>query len=387
MTARNNIMRKPSSVPMKIWADEPPPAEVAQALRRLSQADDVCRLAVMPDVHLAKEVCNGVVVATHELIYPQAVGGDIGCGMLAAAFDGDVTPFENSDDAERVLAEFARRIPSNRHSPETQPELPDELAETALSDDRLQRESQRDGRVQLGTLGRGNHFVELQADGDERLWIMIHSGSRAMGQEITAHHLRRAERHGPGGLLALDSRSDDGAAYLRDMAWAVRYAEENRLAMLRAAGSVLADALGYRLDESTLISAHHNHVRCETHFGEPLWVHRKGAMPADESLAGVIPGSMGTCSFHVTGRGCDAALRSCSHGAGRTLPRHVAQRTVGRDDLFRQMHNVWFDESLSGALCEEAPAAYKDVRSVMRAQRELVRITRELRPVLVYKGT
>ncbi len=380
-------MRKPSSVPMKIWADEPPSAVVAQALRRLSQADDVCRLAVMPDVHLANDVCNGVVVATHELIYPQAVGGDIGCGMLAAAFDGDISPFDDAECAKRVLEDFARRIPANRHSQETQPELPDELAESTLSDNRMQRESQRDGRVQFGTLGRGNHFVELQADGEGRLWIMIHSGSRAMGQAITAHHLHHAERHGPGGLLALDNRSEGGAAYLRDMAWAVRYAEENRLAMLRAASGVLSESLGYRLDDKTLLHAHHNHVRCETHFGQPLWVHRKGAMPADEGLSGVIPGSMGTCSFHVTGRGCEAALRSCSHGAGRTLPRHVAQRTIARDDLFRQMHRVWFDESLAGALCEEAPAAYKDVRSVMRAQRELVRITRELRPVLVYKGT
>lgn len=379
--------RSPAA-PIKVWSGSPLPADVRQSLARLSQADDVCHIAVMPDVHLTVKVCNGVALATKELIYPEAVGGDIGCGMLAAAFNGEAQVLSSPRQAEAVLTELARRIPANRHGAETMPAaLPDELDRTPLSTASLDRLKHRDGRVQLGTLGRGNHFVELQADADDRLWIMIHSGSRGMGQEISTHHLAQAVRHGPGGLCALDSGSESGAAYLRDLDWAIRYADANRLAMLAAAAGVVKDACGYRLDDESLIHIHHNHVRREVHAGQSLWVHRKGAMPADEGQAGVIPGSMGTPSFHVMGRGCEAALRSSSHGAGRLLPRSVAARRISRKEFAHQMQHVWFDASQADRLRDESPAAYKDIRAVMRSQRELTRIWRELRPVLVYKGT
>lgn len=382
------MSRPADAAPIKFWSDEPLPFDVRQTLKRLSQADDVWKIAVMPDVHLAHDVCNGVAMATCELIYPQAVGSDIGCGMLAAAFDGDATPLADALLAEKVLSELGAKIPTNRHASETLPsQLPHDLHITPLTISSLDRQKVRDGRVQMGTLGRGNHFLELQADAEDRLWIMIHSGSRAMGQAITAHHLSRAERHGPGGLLALDSRTDAGAEYLSDMAWAVCYAEENRLVMMEAVETVMRNTLGYRLDEMSLIHNHHNHVRCETHFGRIVWVHRKGAMPADDGQPGVIPGSMGTCSFHVTGRGCEAALRSCSHGAGRILPRTSARQQISRKNFLEQMHGVWFDASRADSLREEAPAAYKEIRSVMRAQRDLTRIARELRPILVYKGS
>lgn len=208
-----------------------------------------------------------------------------------------------------------------------------------------------------------------------------------MGQAISAHHLARAERHGPGGLKAIPADTDAGRAYLRDVLWAIQYAEENRLAMLRAVESTLIDVLGCRLDVQTMIHIHHNHVQRETWNADPLWIHRKGAMPADDGLPGVIPGSMGSYSFHVTGRGCIAALCSSSHGAGRSLPRNIAQRRIDREEFLLQMSGVFFDASRLHQLLDEAPAAYKDVQAVMRAQRELTRIVRRLQPVLVYKGT
>ena len=156
--------------------------------------------------------------------------------------------------------------------------------------------------------------------------------------------------------------------------------------MLRAADEVLHESFAIGLDWSTLIHADHNHVRRETHGGEPLWVHRKGALPAGEGMPGVIPGSMGTASYHVTGRGCDDALCSSSHGAGRALSRTEAAQTISPRRLAEEMRGVWFDERHARSLCDEAPSAYKDVRAVMRAQRDLTRIDRQLRPILSYKG-
>ena len=171
-----------------------------------------------------------------------------------------------------------------------------------------------------------------------------------------------------------------------DVDWAIDYAMQNRLAMARAVESLLGSLFEVAVDWSTLIHCHHNHVRQETHFGEQFLIHRKGALSAADQEPGVIPGSMGTRSYHVTGRGFSAALQSSSHGAGRLLPRAVARHQVSRMDLERQMHNVWFDAKRGDRLRDEAPAAYKEVGRVMRAQRELTRIMRQLRPVLVYKG-
>jgi tRNA-splicing ligase RtcB len=250
------------------------------------------------------------------------------------------------------------------------------------------RVAERDGRVQFGTLGRGNHFLEFQADQAGQLWIMLHSGSRAMGQGITAHHVAIAERLSLRRKLPfLDVGTSEGAAYLADVAWAVCYAEQSRLAMLRATEQLLAELFGATLDWTTLIHANHNHVRLEHHFAQLLLVHRKGALPAHEGATGVIPGSMGSPSFHVTGRGCSEALCSSSHGAGRALSRSEAGQRITTRQLTREMRGVWFDTSQAQHLRDEAPSAYKDILAVMRAQPELTRIERQLRPLLSYKGT
>jgi tRNA-splicing ligase RtcB len=214
---------------------------------------------------------------------------------------------------------------------------------------------------------------------------MVHSGLRAMGQAITAHHLRLAERANTG-LLFLDADSPGGQAYLRDAGWACRYAEASRRAMMDGVAVLLAELFGVTADAESVIHCNHNHVRREMHYGAECWVHRKGAVSAREGEPGIIPGSMGTASFHVTGRGHADALCSSSHGAGRRLSRSEARQAIGADDLERQLRDVWFDHRLADRLRDEAPAAYKDIHAVMRAQRDLTRIVRRLRPLLNYKG-
>jgi tRNA-splicing ligase RtcB len=264
--------------------------------------------------------------------------------------------------------------------------LPDELRATPLSHPALAAVAKEDGALQHGTLGGGNHFVELQAEeGTDQLWLMIHSGSRAVGQAVKAHHVARASGRSAG-MAVLDADSDDGWAYLHDQEWARRYADSNRRLMAECVIEIVRRLLNAQPDESSRIACDHNHVRREEHFGQSVLVHRKGAMPAGEGEVGAIPGSMGTLSFHVRGRGEAQSLRSSAHGAGRSLSRHAAREKFARAQLRAQMEGVWYDPRLEDALREESPRAYKDVRAVMRAQAQLVAVIRTLRPVLVYKG-
>jgi tRNA-splicing ligase RtcB len=357
---------------------------------RVARAPDVRRIALMPDVHLATGVCVGMVIATQRLIYPQAIGSDIGCGMAAMALGGDAGALRRSGAAARVLAGLRQLTPVMRHpSLSAAPALPEALLDAAtgrpmLSAGPLVAQAERAGRIELGTLGRGNHFIELQADADDRLWLMVHSGSRCMGQAISDHHAGRAQRTA-GGLCHLDAQTDAGREYLADVRWAVSYADANRRIML-AAAEVVCDVLGGSPREETLIACSHNHVRQEMHEGVALWVHRKGANSAAAGEPGIIPGSMATESVHVTGRGEPRALLSSSHGAGRLMSRADARRRISPRRLRAQMGAVLFDERLAARLCEEAPGAYRDLAAVLRAQRDLVRIERRLRPLLVYKG-
>jgi len=364
------------------WIAEPLPTDVRRSVEQLRQSDDVHHMAVMPDVHLSKDVCVGIALATTELIYPAAVGSDIGCGMAAVAVESDSNLLSDENNAARLLSALYQHVPSNKHP--TPRELPTELIEHSLSDVGLNRLAQRDGRVQRGTLGRGNHFLEFQADEQDHLWIMVHSGSRAMGQAITEHHLSFCERRSR--LASLDSRTDVGQAYLADVSWARNYAAENRLEILRSAESILRTEFSVGSNWSSLIHSDHDHVQRETHFGMEYWVHRKGAQPAEAGTAGIIPGSMGTASVHVIGRGCAESLRSCSHGAGRRLSRDAARHRIGVGQFEHQLRGVWFDHRRSHQLREEAPEAYKDIDDVLRAQRELIKIIRKLRPLLSYKG-
>ena len=371
---------------VRTFLAEPLPKEVKGPLDRLSRTPGVARIAVMPDVHWAEGVCVGVVVGARDRLFPEAVGGDIGCGMAAEAYDASADALREPTIASTVLDRLAVAVPSLRHGADGRDRpLPSPLEDRALSDPRLSAAVRTDGRSQFATLGRGNHFLELQSDDDGRLWAMVHSGSRALGPRIHAHHLAHARRDRVG-LPGLAASDDAGRAYLEDVAWAVAYAERSRDAMLDALAAVLSDVLRAIPVPGSRFGCLHNHVRLERHGDEDLFVHRKGAVSAASGERGVVPGSMGTASYHTEGRGNAASLTSCAHGAGRALSRGDARRAISVRDLDRQMGEVAYDVRRARDLVEEAPDAYKDIHAVMRAQSDLVRIVRRVRPVLVHKG-
>lgn len=367
---------------LRVWSADPLAPDVARSAERLRQLDDVQHVVLLPDVHLAKDVCVGAVIATRHLIYPAAVGGDIGCGMATVALNATADLIDDDHSAGQLLAALYRHFPSNRQS--VRQDLPVALEGMPLSDPTLEKQAGRDGLVQLGTLGRGNHFLEFQVDADQRLWVLVHSGSRGMGQAITRHHTRDARQ--VSGMACLEAESVAGRAYLDDVAWARTYAAENRLAMLRSVERILKERFSTDINWTTLIHSDHDHVRRENHFDEEFWIHRKGAQSAFAEEAGIIPGSMGTATFHVEGRGCPETLMSCSHGAGRRLSRTAARQSIGVGQFERQLRGIWFDRRRSEDLREEAPEAYKDIERVLRAQSDLVKIRRRLEPLLSYKG-
>jgi tRNA-splicing ligase RtcB len=374
-----------SMAPVRSWLAAPLDRDVTEALERLRRTPDVQQIAVMPDVHLATDVCIGVVIATSRLIYPQAVGSDIGCGMLAVAVDLEAAALKNPKIAALLLSELGRAIPARRRNRNSVLTQPAELVNQPLSHANLETIRRKEGQIEFATLGSGNHFLEMQADEDNRLWLMVHSGSRALGQAIRDHHLENAQLV-DGRLRALDAESDAGKEYLHDAAWARLFAAASRKAMAEETGKVLTQILQCDIRWETMIATDHNHVALEHHGERDLWVHRKGAMSVPQGEPGVLPGSMGSPSFHVEGRGCEEALCSSAHGAGRALSRGAARSKFTDRELQRQMQGVWYDYRLTGKLRDEAPAAYKDIRAVLKAQRELVKVIRTLRPVLNYKG-
>jgi tRNA-splicing ligase RtcB len=378
-------MSKAFNAPVRSWLASPMDHDVSEAIERLRRAPDVQQIAVMPDVHLSADVCIGVVVATSELIYPQAVGGDIGCGMLAVGLDLEAAVLEIPRVAGQVLGALGRAVPPRRRNRRAIVAQPGDIASSSLSHSSLESIRRTKGTIEFATLGSGNHFIELQADEDNRIWLMVHSGSRALGQAIRDHHLARAQPVA-NRLRALDRSSDAGTEYLHDADWARRFADASRRAVAEEVGQALAKTMGAHVCWETVITTDHNHVTRERHRGRDLWVHRKGAMSARLGESGVLPGSMGSPSFHVEGRGHEEALCSSAHGAGRAMSRTAARNKVTEGALHRQMTGVWYDSRLTEKLRDEAPSAYKDIRAVLRAEKELVKVTRTLRPLLNYKG-
>lgn len=378
-------MSEPTPAPVRWWLAESVDDGVKRAIDRMSKLDDVVRIAVLPDVHVAGDICVGTATATRRLIYPAAVGGDIGCGMLALGFDTDASALRRGEVAGQILRALCERIPAMRRNRRFASALPSDLPIDDLSCESIRSFARSDASLQLGTVGGGNHFVELQSDEEDRLWLMIHTGSRAIGQAVRNHHVAGALAQSR--IASLDADTLAGQAYLNDAAWASRYAAANRERVALDVIDVVRGVLGAHAIESSRIECDHNHVRHESHEVEKLFVHRKGAMSSDAGTLGVLPGSMGTLSYHVEGRGNDSSLRSSAHGAGRRMSRSVARETFATSDLKHQLRNIWFDPRQTKSLIEEAPHAYKDVRAVLRAQEDLVRVVRTLRPVLVFKGS
>ncbi len=347
----------------------------------------------MPDAHVGIGATVGSVIPTKNAVIPSAVGVDIGCGMIAAELD--VTEDQLPDTIEPLLARIEQAIPAGVGKGH------DTMARNAdnwLSANKPATELGVDRSVkaakQFGTLGSGNHFFELCIDERGRVWVVLHSGSRGIGNQLAQMHIAKARNL----AKALELRLEDPdlayfvegtpefAAYIADMLWAQDYALANREQMMDNAMREVFAFFGFGR-ETRRINCHHNFTQREAHNGNQLWITRKGAIKADTGDLGVIPGSMGTRSYIVRGKGNEASWTSCSHGAGRRHSRTQAKKLFTAADLAEQMHGKVWLAGRADALVDEIPSAYKDIDQVMADQADLVEVLHTLHQVLNYKGT
>jgi tRNA-splicing ligase RtcB len=375
------------------WASEIDDNTIAQAEKtaRLPIVDG--HVALMPDAHVGIGATVGSVIPTRGAVIPAAVGVDIGCGMVAAELD--VTEPQLPDTLEPLLVRIEQAIPAgvgkghDIAADNAARWLAAHTPATDLSADRTDKAAK-----QFGTLGSGNHFFELCVDERSRVWVVLHSGSRGIGNQLASMHIDRARRLAQQLELALEDRNlayflqgtPEFDAYITDMLWAQDYARANRDQMMDNAMREVFAFLGTG-HETRRINCHHNFTQRETHAGVELWITRKGAIKAGPDDLGVIPGSMGTRSYIVRGKGNPASWMSCSHGAGRRHSRTQAKKLFTVDDLAGQMRGkVWLADRAT-ALVDEIPSAYKDIDQVMADQTDLVEVQHTLRQVLNYKGT
>ena len=378
------LFSPPQKVALKIWAGKTPPDALKQ-LQQLARSEWLAGpVAVMPDVHSAGVVCVGTVLVTREVVLPTAVGEDLGCGMAVERLP--LAPSSLSrQQLVRLVARVLEHVPVGRRSHP----LPQEFTSgSALSTGALQHAAEYLGPRHVGTLGGGNHFIELQRDAHDRLWVTVHSGSRGVGAAIAAHHGRLAVAQTDRKLPWLKLGTPEAEAFWNDLSWALAFAAENRQRMHAAVRRVLSELCAERVEAAERFDVAHNLITRET-FADREWVvHRKGAMPAALGSRGIIPGSMGTASYIVEGLGNPVSYRSCSHGAGRELPRTEARQRISLQQLRRELGDVVIpdDPRLERSLVEEAPSAYKPIKRVLAEQEDLVRPLLRLEPLAVIKG-
>jgi tRNA-splicing ligase RtcB (3'-phosphate/5'-hydroxy nucleic acid ligase) len=375
------------------WASDIDPGTIRQAEKtaRLTIVDG--HVALMPDAHVGIGATVGSVIPTTGAVIPSAVGVDIGCGMVAAELN--VTEGQLPDTLEPLLARIESAIPAGVGKGHDRVSRNAErwLAANSPSTD-LAREGATKALKQFGTLGSGNHFLELCVDERSRVWVVLHSGSRGIGNKLAQTHIAKARKLAKDAMVSLEDMdlayfvqgTVEFDAYIADMPWAQDYARANRDQMMDNALSEVFSFLGFGI-ETQRVNCHHNFTQQEVHQGRSLWITRKGAIKADRGDLGVIPGSMGTRSYIVTGKGNPESWTSCSHGAGRKHSRTQAKRLFTTADLADQMAGkVWLSKR-AAALVDEIPTAYKDIDQVMADQSDLVEVLHTLRQVLNYKGT
>ena len=375
------------------WASDIDPGTIRQAEKTARLPIVEGHVALMPDAHVGIGATVGSVIPTRNAVIPSAVGVDIGCGMIAAELD--VTAERLPDDLEPLLGRIERAIPAGVGKGH------DEVARKAdawLSAHRPATELAADKAMkaakQFGTLGSGNHFFELCVDERGRVWVVLHSGSRGIGNQLAQAHIAKARRLAKDLELRLEDPdlawfvegTPEFNAYIADMLWAQDYARANRDQMMDNAMGEVFRFLGFGR-ETQRINCHHNFTQREVHNGNQVWITRKGAIKADTGDLGVIPGSMGTRSYIVAGKGNQESWTSCSHGAGRRHSRTQAKKLFTKADLAEQMAGkVWLAKRAE-SLVDEIPSAYKDIDQVMADQADLVEVRHTLRQVLNYKGT
>jgi len=375
-------------VPIRSWAERID-AESFKMLKRLARSEKLAGwIAVMPDVHSAGVVSVGTVFAAPDHVFPTAIGEDMGCGMRCARYDLDASSF-GRDQLEKILVSLAARVPTGRQVHRAPQHLVAELAQAELSTKTLAHDREWLGVRHIGTLGGGNHFLELERDTLGRLWATVHSGSRGVGAAIARHHGRAFAAAGKGELPALELGSSAADGFLNDLNWALDFAGANRACMLQKVDAVLSEFTGSRVEPVESFDVPHNLIRREEHGGRQLMIHRKGAMPAPAGGRGIIPGSMATASYIVEGLGNALSFASSSHGAGRCLTRTEAHARISPAQLRRQMDGIVYPrgQRFESALVEEAPDAYKPIKEVLQQQTDLVKPLLRLEPILVLKGT
>ena len=356
----------------------------------------VGHIALMPDAHWGMGATVGSVIPTLGAIIPAAVGVDIGCGMIAV--ETGLRASDLPDDLGPLLHSIERAVPAGVGRGHKHTEAGDNWLYHNPNASVMKYSLGKRAAEQLGTLGSGNHFVEVCLDPSDNVWVVLHSGSRGVGNKLAMRHIKTAK--GVMKKYFIDIPDPDLAyfaegtrefgEYMTDLHWAQDYALANREFMMAAVLRQLMFAIG-RASEPVptvrKINCHHNYTAREHHHGKDVWVTRKGAIRAREGDYGVIPGSMGTSSFIVKGLGNKASFDSSAHGAGRSMSRKQARRQYTEDDLNTQMVDKAWMSGKGTALVDEIPMAYKDIHQVMRDQADLVEIEVELTQVLNFKGT
>ncbi|WP_225800348.1 RtcB family protein [Streptomyces sp. NK15101] len=389
-----------AKVPIRMWAD---PASVEggamQQLQNVATLPWIKGLAVMPDVHYGKGATVGSVIAMQGAVCPAAVGVDIGCGM--SAVKTSLTANDLPGDLSRLRSKIEQAIPVGRglHREAVDPKRLYQFP-TAGWDDFWSRfdgvadavKFRRERAVtQMGTLGQGNHFVELCVDASGSVWLMLHSGSRNIGKELAEYHIGQAQKlpHNQGlvdrDLAVFVADTPQMAAYRHDLFWAQEYAKYNRAIMMALFQEVVRrEFRKARVTFDPVISCHHNYVAEERYEGMDLLVTRKGAIRAGSGEFGIIPGSMGTGSYIVKGLGNAASFNSASHGAGRKMSRSAAKRRFSTRDLEEQTRGV--ECRKDSGVVDEIPGAYKPIEKVIDQQRDLVEVVAKLKQVICVKG-
>lgn len=379
------------------WASDIDPKALEQAQRTAALPFVAGHVALMPDAHVGMGATIGSVIPTEGAIIPSAVGVDIGCGMIATElpFTSDVL----GDDLGKLHGWIQRVVPAGVGRGHLGSSGGREVRYRSLTNQVSPSSVLTEKQVgtafdQFGSLGSGNHFVEVCLDERDRVWVVLHSGSRGIGNQLAQLHIAEAK-----GLMRryfIDLEDEDLAylvegteaftAYVTDMLWAQEYALANREVMMDAVLTQVAAFIGYDFVESQRINCHHNFTAREHHLGRNLWVTRKGAIRAREGDLGVVPGSMGTSTYIVEGLGSAASYTSCSHGAGRRMSRGQARRELDLDGLREQMAGKAWNDRQAKALLDEDPRSYKDIHQVMADQQDLVSVRHTLQQVLNYKG-
>ncbi|MEU1163898.1 RtcB family protein [Streptomyces sp. NPDC005921] len=389
-----------AKVSIRMWTDPATVEDVAlQQLRNVATLPWIKGLAVMPDVHYGKGATVGSVIAMQGAVCPAAVGVDIGCGM--SAVKTSLTANDLPGDLSRLRSKIEQAIPVGRgmHADPVEPGDFHGLATAGWGEfwgrfdgvaDAVKFRRER-AHQQMGTLGSGNHFVEVCTDTNGVVWLMLHSGSRNIGKELAEHHIGVAQKlpHNQGlvdrDLAVFVADTPQMAAYRNDLFWAQEYAKHNRTLMM----ALLKDVIRKEFKKARPvfepeISAHHNYVAEERYDGMDLLVTRKGAIRAGSGEFGIIPGSMGTGSYIVKGLGNPLSFNSASHGAGRRMSRNAAKRRFSTRDLEEQTRGV--ECRKDSGVVDEIPGAYKSIDQVIDQQRDLVEVVAKLKQVVCVKG-